>query len=157
MTRMLLSKTLPIVLWASAAGWAAHAFGPHAVASSVPTGGAYTVTFHVLAPTTVPDGATLTCKARIAPRVSGTDLLNPAAVVAESIQGVATVSGSAADCTVQVPFAFAVDKANDVALLSYEIDALTAAGPVFVRTQQGIGVQIPPPGTTANVLLDVSL
>jgi hypothetical protein len=159
MMRTRYSRILPLVLLVSAAVWAAAAADQRDGLAPLAAGGGYAVTFHVNAPSTVPDGATVTCKARIAPRLSAFERLTGKAVAAETLPGVATVAGSSANCTVQLPLAFALTHPSQDAVLSYEIDAYTSAGPAFVRTQQGIALTIADPrtGAIANLLLNVNL
>ncbi len=145
-----------LILLGAAAVFGAKAADQNAGAIAHAAGGAYAVTFHVNTPTTVPDGATIVCKARIAPRLSLFAHLIGQAAVAESPKGFARVANSSADCTVAVPFAFSAADLRTVAALSYEIDAYTSAGPVFARTQQGIPLAHPPAGATASVPLDVN-
>ena len=104
----------------------------------------------------MPDGATIVCKADVTRNLSILDRLNPGSALVESAQGTAKVVGSAANCTVQLP-AFSVKDPNKGAALSYRIDAYTSAGPAFLRTQQGIGINVPKPGETANLNVKVSL
>ena len=145
-----------LMLLVSVGIWAAH--GGDARNGAVPvTSGAYAVTCHVLAPSTVPDGATIVCKANVTPHLSILDRLNPGPSPVQSAQGTAKVVGSEANCTVQLPFAFSVSDPSKGAALSYRIDAFTSAGPAFLRTQQGIGINVPKPGETANLNLKVSL
>jgi hypothetical protein len=145
-----------LMLLVSVGIWAAH--GGDAHIGTVPvTSGAYAVTFHVLAPSTVPDGATIVCNAKVTPHMSIMDRLTPGPAPAESAHGTAKVVGSSANCTVQLPFAFSVSDPRKGAALSYRIDAFTSAGPAFLRTQQGIGVKVPKAGETANLNLNVSL
>jgi hypothetical protein len=151
------SRILPVALLVSVAVWTAAAADSHDGSGPVSTGAAYAVTFHVNAPSTVPDGATVACKASIAPRLSAFEKLTGKTLAAESSPVFATVVGSSADCTVQMPGAFAATKPGKDAVLSYEIDAYTSAGPVFVRTQHDIPVAHPSAGATANLHLDVSL
>src|ERR1700722_8933142 len=119
-----------LMLLVSVGVWAAH--GGESVNAAAK--GAYAVTFHVLAPSTVPDGATIVCKADVTRNLSILDRLNPGSALVESAQGTAKVVGSAANCTVQLP-AFSVKDPNKGAALSYRIDAYTSAGPAFLRTQ----------------------
>jgi hypothetical protein len=137
--------------------WAAHGGDTRNGAAPVTGKGAYAVTFHVLAPSTVPDGATIVCNAQVTPHLSILDRLNPGPAPATSAQGTAKVVGSAADCTVQLPLGFSVSDPRKGAALSYRIDAFTSAGPAFLRTQQGIGIHVPKAGETANLNLNVSL
>jgi hypothetical protein len=150
-----LSRSLSLVLLGSAALLVANTVGRNRAVSAATVAGAYTITFQVKAPTTVPDGAIVTCKARLSPRLTGIESYLASPDPVDSLRGVAKVSGSSAKCT--VPFGFAAKALRSGAEMSYEIDAFTAAGPVFLRTQQGIAVAIPPEETTANLQLNVNL
>jgi hypothetical protein len=150
-------RILALILVVSAAVWGAHAADQRGGAAPATASGAYAVTFHVNAPSTVPDGATVACKARIAPHLSPFESLTQKAAPVESLPGLATVAGSSANCMVQMPFAFAVTNPRNGAALSYQIDAFTSAGPAFARAQQGIAVALPQAGATATLLLDVNL
>jgi hypothetical protein len=157
MNRFRSSRILPIVLLASAAVFVGSAADQNGGATPLAAAGAYAVTFHVNTPTTVPDGATIACKARVTPNISVIEhLMRRKEAVAESSTGYARVANSSANCTVATPFAFNVADRDAGAALSYEIDAYTSAGPVFARTQQGIAVAYPRAGATANVPLDVN-
>jgi len=157
MNRFRSSRILPIVLLASAAVFVASAADQNGGATPLAATGSYAVTFHVNTPTTVPDGATIACKARVKANVSVLEhLMRHQETVAESSTGYARVANSSADCTVATPFAFNVADREAGAALSYEIDAYTSAGPVFARTQQGIPVPYPRAGATSNVPLDVN-
>lgn len=152
-------RILLLVLGVSAAVWAAHATASRTKGPALqPTAnGSYAVTFHVATPTTVPDGATIACKASIAPKLSMIDHIDPTPNPAESIPGVAKVVGSSANCTVQVPFAFNVSDPGVGAALSYRIEAFTPSGPAFLRTQQDIAIAYPTDGKTAKIGLNVAL
>lgn len=157
MNRLSSSRILLLVLLVSAAIFAANAADQNSGAAALAARGAYEVTFHVMTPTTVPDGATIACKARIAPKLSAFDhLTGRKAVPAESSTGYARVANSSANCTVATPFAFSVSNSHAGVAMSYEIDAYTSAGPVFARTQKGIPVAFPQTGATANLPLDVN-
>lgn len=145
-----------LILLAAAAVFGAQAADQNAGATAHAASGAYAVTFHVNTPTTVPDGATIVCKARIAPRLSLFRHLMGQAAVAESPKGFARVANSSAECTVAVPLAFSAADLRANAALSYEIDAYTSAGPVFARTQQGIPLARPPAGATASLPVEVN-
>jgi hypothetical protein len=151
------SKTLSVILLASVSLWIAVTISPRSEASAATNSAAYAFTFQVNTPTTVPDGATVTCKAKLAPRLSGIEQVVAAPVPIESIEGVARVSGSSATCSVRMPFAFAADETRNGAALSYEIDGSTASGPVFVRTQKNISIPLPQVGSTQNLLLNINL
>lgn len=123
--------------------------------------GAYTVRFNLNTAPTLPAGATVTCKARIAPNSAGLENLNgqPAAPV-ETATGVARVRGSTAVCAVEIPFSWTVNHAQSGVLLSYEIEAVSRTGsaPLVVRRSalQGIAVVYPPPGGTAGLTVGVT-
>jgi hypothetical protein len=143
------------MLMMSAAVWAAHAVNPDSAVAAQTVSGAYAVTFSVKAPSTIQSGSSVTCKARIAPRLTGQGN-GPETVPAQTAQGVATLSGLAANCTVVVPFSFASGDPRGGAALSYEIDAVNGTTLEAVRKQEGIAVAYPQPGATANVHLDVN-
>jgi hypothetical protein len=157
MKRLLSSRILILMLLVSAAVFGANALYQNGGAIPLAASGAYAVTFHVSTPTTVPDGATIACKARIAPKFSVLDYLTRQVAPARSSMGFARVANSSANCTVATPYAFNFANYRAGAALSYEIDAYTSAGPIFVRTQKGIPVAYPQNGATANLPLDVNL
>ncbi len=156
MNRVHTSQTLPLILMVTAAVWAAHATEKNGGAAPAATNGAYAVTFSVKAPTTVASGSTVTCKARIAPRLSALNSLTGQAAPAQSAQGVATLVGTSANCTVVLPFSFAGVGPRDKANLSYEIDAASGSSLEAVRKQDGIVVSYPQAGGIASVRLDVN-
>jgi len=106
-------------------------------------------------PTTVPDGATIACKAIIGPAPTLFErLTHRQGPAAQSNTGIAQVVNSSATCSVDAPVAFRAD--HRAAALSYQIKAYTTTGPVFARTQQNIAVAYPAPGATAKLPLDVN-
>lgn len=149
-------RYLPLLMLVSIAVWAAHATDQR-TAPPITANGAYVVIFHVKTPSTVPDGATINCKARITPHLSSFESFTRNVVPVESAPGVATVTGSSAVCAVEMPFAFAQKDPRNGADLGYEIDAFTSEGPAFVRTQQGIDIAYPRSGATAKLRLNVAL
>jgi hypothetical protein len=152
-----LSRVLPIILLASAAVFVGSAADQNDEATTTAASGSNAITFHVNAPTTVPDGATIACKARIAPKLSLFDLLTgQRSAPAESSMGFGRLANSSANCTVATPFELNAANRKASAALSYEIDAYTSAGPVFARRQAGIPVSYPRTGATANPPLDVN-
>ena len=157
MKKLRSSRILALLLLASAAIFGANAANQNSEAAQPAAKGAYAVTFHVNTPTTVPDGATIACKASIAPQPTLFERLTRRhAAPVESTTGFANVANSSATCTVAAPFAFRVADPRAGAALSYEIDAYTSAGPVFARMQQGIPVAYPQAGATASLPLDVN-
>jgi hypothetical protein len=149
-------KVLPLLLLVSLAVWAAHVTDPRN-AAPITANGAYVVVFHVKTPSTVPDGTTINCKARLNPRLSSFESLTSKSIPVESAPGVATVTGSSAICAVEMPFAFAQKNLNNGADLGYEIDAYTSDRPAFVRIQQGIDIAYPKSGAIEKLRLNVAL
>lgn len=157
MNRVHTPQTLPLVLMVAAAVWAVHATGQNSVTAPATNSGAYAVTFNVKAPTTVATGSTVTCKVRIAPKLSAMENLIGQATPVQSAQGVAILVGSSANCTVLLPFSFAAGDPRDGAALSYEIDAANGSSLEAVRTQNGIAVPYPQTGATSILRLDVTI
>jgi len=156
MNRLKLNKIVPAVLLASAAVWVANAADQQPVAAAA-SNRAYALTFHVNAPSTVPNGAAITCKAVFAPGQSTLEKFIGEAPLAESSTGMGIVTGSSADCTVDVPAGTPARDARNGLIMSYEIVAFTPAGPVFVRTQRGVPVTPQQAGVPANLRLNVNL
>jgi len=149
------SPTFPLMLMMSAAMWAAHAVNPDSPVAAQTLNGTYAVTFRVKAPSTLQSGSTVTCTARVEPR-PGAQENGQKPYPAETAQGVAILSGLAANCTVVVPFSFAGGDPRGGAALSYEIDAVNGTTLEAVRRQEGIAVPLPQVGATANVDMDVN-
>ena len=124
--------------------------------------GAYTLHFQVSLASALPDGATVTCKARIAPQTArpggeydeGRDQAQPVTAT-----GVGTVNGTLANCAVEIPFAWSVANARAGVRLSYQIVAVSVAGreTAGVRTgaREQLALAYPPEGGRTN--LDVNL
>ncbi len=157
MNRVRTPQTLPLMLIVAAAIWAVHATGQNSVTAPATNSGAYAITFNVKAPTTVATGSTITCRARIAPKLSAIENLIGQATPVESAQGVATLVGSSANCTVLLPFSFPAGDPRDGAALSYEIDAANGSSLEAVRTQNSIAVPYPQNGANASLRLDVTI
>ena len=70
----------------------------------------------------------------------------------------AGTTGSWANCSVETPFYWIGAGAGNLALLSYEIDALSAPGEraVPLRVQEGIGVAYPAPGETVRLNINLT-
>jgi hypothetical protein len=119
--------------------------------------GTYSVTFNLTIASTLPSGSTITCKVQILPGVSG---MESAAVPVEAAAGVAVVTGTAATCTVEIPFAWTLSNTRGGVSMSYEIDAFNATGtlPNVVRTsaQQGMAESYPASGGTTNLTFNVT-
>jgi hypothetical protein len=102
-------------------------------------------------------GTTFLCKARAvspSPALEGFRLQALPAASGEAAG--ASLSASQANCTVEIPFYWIAG--GGLAMLSYEIDAVSGDGgrAVPVRVEKGIGVPFPVPGGTARLNINVS-
>ncbi len=150
---------LPLaVLLASGVGWAAPAADQLDNAGPAAVSGNYTVSFNVSLGSTVPAGATITCRAKVAPNGTFFGSLGRGAVPVGT--GVARVTGNTANCSVEIPFSWTVNDPRNGAALSYEIEAVNGSGPlpgaVRTLTQQNIGVAYPPGGGAARLSFNVA-
>ncbi len=68
--------------------------------------GVYAVTFNIDVVSTLAAGTTIFCKAQIAPALQGAEGQSGIVIPVESAASVATVSGSTANCVVEIPFAW---------------------------------------------------
>jgi hypothetical protein len=149
------NKIVAVILLSSATVWAARA-AVQAPASTT-SHRAATLTFHVKAPSTVPNGAGVTCRAVIKPKRSALQGLIGDSPAFESSLGLGIISGSAADCAVEVPAGVTAEQLRDGAVMSYRIDAFTSAGTAFVRTQQDVPVAPLAEALPASLGMNVSL
>jgi len=149
---------LLLALLAPAVGWAGLPMPGRVEA----VGRAYVIRFNLNVASTLPAGATVTCKARLVPNLPGQGNLpsQSAVVPVETATGVAALTGSTAACAVEIPFSWTVNNTQSGAVLSYEIEAVSVSGslPVVVRSsaQQGIAVAYPPMGGTVTLSFDVT-
>jgi len=140
---LLLCFALPFLATASAAGV------PELRGSSSTVSGVYSLTFNLNIATALPAGTTITCRARIIPNPGRADLPNQqlAPIPVRTVEGVASITGSTANCAAEIPFSWTVPSTQGVAMLSYEIDAVNTSGstPLVVRSsgQQNVGVAFP--------------
>ena len=112
------SRILALLLLVSAAFIGANAANQNSGAAQPAAKGAYTVTFHVNMPTTVPDGATISCKASIAPQPTVFEhFTRRHTATAQSTTGFANVANNSATCTVAAPFAFNAGNSSVWALM----------------------------------------
>jgi len=159
MNRIRISAFLLLASLASASGWSQSA-AQHRGGAPTAVSGVYSITFNLSIASTLPANSTIVCKAQITPGIAGFGNYNAQAVPVESASGVASVSGPTATCSVEIPFAWTVETARGGAALSYEIDAINAAGslPAVVRTsaQQGVAESYPSPGGTSSVTVNVT-
>lgn len=123
--------------------------------------GTYSITFNLTIVSTLPANATITCKAQIAPaNAAVSSFQQQSSVPFESAAGVATLTGSTATCTVEIPFSWTVEGTRGGVSLSYELDGLNASGslPAVVRTsvQQNVAQPYPSSGATSTVTFNVT-
>jgi hypothetical protein len=132
----------------------------HGGSSSAAVTGTYSITYNIDVVSTLPAGATIVCKAQIAPAIQGVEGQNGLAVPVESAASVATVSGSTATCVVQIPFAWTLNANQTNVVLNYEIQAVNAAAalPVVVRNSvlQGTSEALPASGATSSLTFAVT-
>lgn len=159
MNRTRISLLLLLVSVASIA-WAGPPADPRGGPGPVTVNGAYTVTFHVNLGSPVPTGTAITCRAKIAPNLSGFANMNrgTAPVEAASVATVtgSSLAGSTANCSVEIPFAWTVINAQDGVALSYEVGLVSGGMPLAARVQQGIGAAYPSPGGEARLSFTVT-
>lgn len=158
MTRACVSMLLCSALVAPSAALAAV---PERPSTPLAVSGAYAVQFNVNIASTLPAGAVIVCKARIAPNLQGLpSLAQPDAAPVQTATGVGAVSGSAATCAVEIPFSWTVRNAQSGVALSYEIEAVGTNGwqPALLRATplQGVAAAYPSPGTTTSLNFDVT-
>ncbi len=126
--------------------------------ASHPVSGSYLITFNLTLASSLPANTPVVCKAAITPLVQeqGVGVSLPV----ESAASLAVVSGGQGTCTVEIPFAWNLPTASPGAALSFEIDGLSAAGPVPVllrsSRQQGIQQPYPSPGGAAMVQFNLT-
>jgi hypothetical protein len=110
--------------------------------------GVYVLAFDASEATPMPAGARLVCKARMIPNLPNAENSN----IQPAVGGGASPVGSRAKCTLEVPFSWVVIHPQNGASLSYEIEAVSAAGTrIWAIAQRGIGVAYPRAGTTAQM------
>ncbi len=136
-----------LAAWAMASSTAMAAVGDVvATAASTSVQGVYLLTFDLGGATQMPAGATLNCRARIIPNLPGGDH----ATVQPAVAG--TTTELKPKCRVEVPFSWIVTQPQSGALLSYQIEAVSANGMrVWSTAQDGIGVAYPAAGATLQM------
>ena len=124
-------------------------------AAPVAVSGAFSLVFNVNFALPVPAGATLLCRARIAP--GPFSLENWPAVPVQTAIGQGGITGPKATCRVEMPFSWKVLHAQSGVALSYQIEVESAAGalPAAIRAEQQVGAAYPAPGSTASVVFNV--
>jgi hypothetical protein len=150
---------LPLVVTlASASALSAPPADPGRAEGLIAVSGSYVLTFNVSLDSAPPAGVAILCKARIAPSLPSFQNPSTRMVPVEMATGLATVTGNSANCSVQIPFSWAVSDPRGGIALSYEVAEVSASGSFAVvrSAQQGIGVAYPAPGGTARVFVHVN-
>ncbi|HEV2214841.1 MAG TPA: hypothetical protein VGR64_06095 [Terracidiphilus sp.] len=121
--------------------------------------GAYTLQFQLELTTALPDGATITCQARIVPQDRSLPARS-AAAPAETATGTGMVNGKLANCAVEIPFVWTVDNARAGVRLSYEIVAVAMVGPAAAEVRASAPVEMavayPPAGGVENLSVNMA-
>ena len=129
-----------------------------AVRGNHPVSGSYLITFNLTLASSLPANTPVVCKAAITPLVR--EQAGGVSLPVESAASLAVMSGGQATCAVEIPFAWNLPAASPGVALSFEIDGLSAAGPVpvVVRSsrQEGMQQPYPSPGGAAMVQLNVT-
>jgi hypothetical protein len=122
--------------------------------------GAYVLRFNVFAGSTLESGSTVTCRAWIHYKIAVLDgVLIPAAVV--SVSGRTAAGGSTATpvtCAIEMPLSWTTNRAPQGMVLSYEVEALPAAGlqlATRVVSQPNIPIVSPQAGGIASMTFNV--
>ena len=151
-------RTLPFALLLSLASTAALAATPgdsRGPAAPVAVSGTYKVTFNVSVGAMSPAGAAILCKARVVPNLPAFQDFGQEIAPAQSATGLATIANGAANCSVQIPFSWAIGDTSCGVALSYEIEGVGAPGALPLRARQSIGVPYPARGGAAELAVNV--
>jgi hypothetical protein len=127
--------------------------------SAAPVTGTYSVTYDIDLVSTLPAGTTIVCKTQIAPVLQGAEGQSGMVVPVESAASVATISGSTATCSVEIPFAWTLSASQANVVLNYEIQAVNATGtlPLVVRNSVLQRTSEAQPATTSSLAFAVIL
>ena len=157
MARIRIFLLLCVALLALASSSASAAGVPELRGSSLTVSGVYALNFNLNIASALPAGTTITCRAQIVPNQAGAELPNQqlALIPVRTVSGMASVTGSTANCAAEIPFSWTVMSARGGVILSYEIDAVSNSGsiPLVVRrsAQQNIPVAFPASGGSARL------
>ena len=106
--------------------------------------GVYVLTFHPEVSRPLPPGAMVVCRARILPGVNAA----PQAAMG-------TAGGNQSGCALEIPFVWAANRPQPVAMLGYEVDEIGADGRVLRRVVRE-GVVLPESAAGAARHIDVA-
>jgi|ERR1017187_6215188 hypothetical protein len=108
----------------------------------------YSITFVAAEAMDISAGSILTCQARIAPILPWSERLN---ALPAPVEGSRTPAG----CTVEIPFSWLANRAQNGAALSYEVRSVSGIRTRTI-TQEGVVVQVPPSGSSVHLQVTVS-
>ena len=151
-------RTVPLAFLLSLVSTAAMGATPadvRAPENSAPVSGAYNVTFNVNLDSIPPAGTAILCKARIEPNLPTLQGFSQRMAPVESATGLGTVTGGRANCSVQIPFSWAIGDTSSGVSLSYEIEAVGASGALPATTRRSIPVPYPVRGGAASLAINV--
>jgi hypothetical protein len=132
---------------------------PELHSPSATVSGVYLVTFHLNLLSVLPAGSTITCRARIAPNPAVLDLRNPQfAATPTAASSQAAVTGPAATCTAEIPFAWTLTSMQKGVILSYEIYAVSNSGLTqqLLTSSAGQSIGAVYPASSASLSLNLS-
>jgi hypothetical protein len=159
MARVRIPLLLCLALLASSAALAANV--PENRSTWTTVSGVYAVTFHLSIASRLPAGSTITCRAQVVPSQGGPDLWNPELAATPVVAtGQAAVRGPTATCATEIPFSWTVTRGRGEVVVSYEINAVSNAGPtpVLVRrsARQGFSTAFPAADGNTNLSVDLA-
>ena len=126
-----------------------------------PLNGAYVLRFNVYAGSMLESGSTVTCRAWIHYKMAALDGVLISAVVV-SVSGGSAAGGFTATsvtCAMEIPLSWTTNRAPQGTVLSYEVEALPAAGlqlATRVVSQLNIPIVSPPAGGVASMSFNVA-
>jgi hypothetical protein len=126
------------------------------VAAPTAVSGAYSLTINVKFASPVPTGATIQCKARIAPGLTPFDNQHGTPLPVEKATARIAAHDSSATCLVEVPFSWMVSNLSNGITLVYEVDAVTVSGSAPLHAGQQIGAAYPSPGGTSSMVFNLA-
>ncbi len=161
MNRARFTFLLGLLPWAVSAAWAGTAADISSATAPMAVSGVYSLSFNLAnIASTLPAGATITCKAKISPNPLSLGNQPAGAVPVETATATAPLAAQAANCAVEIPFSWTVNNAQSGVLVTYEIQAVAAASGArpLVRTTppRVVGAAYPPAGARANLSFNVT-
>lgn len=123
--------------------------------------GAVQLTLNLNTNQRLPDGSAILCKARISPNGQGLQLLNHlSAAPMETATGRGLMTPSGANCTVELPFSWALDNPGTGLVLRYEVEALgvqsAPAGRHGGQAHGEMATSYPPQGSRSHLSVSIA-